>query len=654
MSTHILLVEDERIVARDISHRLERMGYSVTGVAASGEEALQKSAAAPPDVVLMDIMLQGDMDGVETCTRLKQRHDVPVIFLTAYADDQTLQRAKVTEPYGYLLKPYQERELRTAIEVAVYRHRTERKLKETQQWLSTLLRSIGDAVIATDAQGAVRLLNAQAEKLIGHPQIEVAGRDLQDVFRVMNAQTGEVALPTARALRGGRPVALPVDSVLVSRTRDIPVEGTISPIDGEQFAGFAVVFRDISEKQQADEMRRQHEEHRHANEKMASVGRLAGGLAHDFNNLLTVIMGNTSLVLSNLPASDPNHANLKDAEDAAVRAAELVRQLLLFSQQTALHLDVLDLNAETPPILEELHRARPELSIQFDGHPNLWSVRGDPLQLHQLILNLCQNAAEAMPRGGIIHIESDNVSIDEASVSVRPGNVRAGDHVRLRIRDTGPGIPADLEPFIFEPFFTTKQATANPGLGLALAYGIAERHRGWIECHGDVVPGARFDVYLPRYYLSGEIPVAAPELGRRQHAPAPHAPRRQTILVADDEPLIREFARNLLASLGYDALLAADGLEAIELFQRERDRIDLVILDLTMPRLSGCDVFWKLLEIDPAIHVLFASGYFAEDVPELEHQRVLGFISKPFRLDELANTLRAALEKIEGERQTAT
>lgn len=649
-SAHVLLVEDEGIVARDISNRLERMGYAVAGVASSGPEALEKTADTIPDVVLMDIKLQGEMDGIEASQSLRQRYDVPIIFLTAYADDQTLDRAKATAPFGYLLKPYQERELRSAIEVALYRHRLEQQLKETQHWLQTLLHAIGDAVLATDAVGNVCFLNGHAERLLGWTQAEAVGKDRADVFKVMNSHTGNLELPTAQALREGCAVSLPAGSVLITPEKDFPIEGTITPIDAEQFAGFAFVFRDISARLRHEELERQHDEQRHQNQKMAAIGRLAGGLAHDFNNLLTVILGNTSLVLSNLDQRDLNHRNLKDAESAAERAAELVRQLLVFSQQSSLHEQTIDLHALARTALARIKPTAANIDFRLDVEPQPWKLRGDPVQLQQAVISLCQNAAEAMRKGGSVHIEIGNISIGSERAAASAGRIKPGDYVRLRLRDTGHGVRAELRPYIFEPFFTTKDPTSGAGLGLALAYGIAERHGGWIECHGDVVPGARFDLYFPRYYQAADVEIAPVMPGG---PPLPYPRRRKTILVADDEPMVRDLVRNMLLGLDYDVLLAVDGLDAVEIFQRYRARIDLVILDLTMPRMSGCDAFWRLLELDPHIHVLFSSGYFAEDVPELEHGRVLGFLGKPFQRDEVALRVRTAFERIEGERLTS-
>ena len=187
-SAQILLVEDESIVAMDVQNRLKSMGYEVSAVASSGEEALRKAAETSPDLVLMDIVLKGNMDGIEASERLRKCLDIPIVFLTSYADDSTLRRAKVTEPFGYLLKPYEERELYTTIEVALYRHRMEQKLRETEQWLATTLQSIGDAVIATDAQACIRLMNPAAATLTGWKAAEAIGKDLTDVFNLNNEQ----------------------------------------------------------------------------------------------------------------------------------------------------------------------------------------------------------------------------------------------------------------------------------------------------------------------------------------------------------------------------------------------------------------------------------------------------------------------------------
>jgi CheY-like chemotaxis protein len=372
---------------------------------------------------------------------------------------------------------------------------------------------------------------------------------------------------------------------------------------------------------------------------MEAIGQLAGGVAHDFNNLLTAILGNLALVLNHLPASDPSRELLETSQQAALRAADLTRQLLGFSRRSVLRPQPLDVNhalAETAGLLRRT--IDPRIVLEVRPAPGLWTVHADPTQINQVLMNLCLNARDAMPQGGRLVLEADNVVITP-DAATRSLQARPGEFVRIRVTDTGQGILPEVQPHIFEPFFTTKGPTKGTGLGLAMVYGIVQQHEGWIEFASQVGQGTRFDVYLPRYHAPRAADPAAPP------ADAPRAPARghETILLVDDEAIIRNLGRTILQMYGYQVLLAEDGIEAIETYRRERDRIDLVILDLTMPRLSGADTLRQLRQLDPGVRVLLSSGYAAE--LNSEGGEILGIVNKPYRPEELADTVRRALDQ---------
>jgi two-component system cell cycle sensor histidine kinase/response regulator CckA len=502
-NAQILVVEDEPIVAKNIQRELSSMGYTVPAIAASGEEALEKAGQTHPDLVLMDISLKGPLDGVETSKRMQERFDIPIVYLTAYADDRTLQRAKRTGPFGYLLKPYEEKELQTTIEIALHKHKQEVARREMEQWLAATLRFIGDGVIVTDARGCVNILNLAAEKLTGWSQEESIGKELADVFPLVEARTRSPrAIPATRALREGGACNLEEDSLLVGKNgHETPVEGSIGPVyDGHgSFAGFAVVFRDITAPKPAKAALDQSAEQVRHIQEMEMMGRLAGGMTHDFNQLLTVILGNLSLVLNRLPQSDPNRDLLANAEKAALQAAEVLKQLLGFARQARVPLQSLNLN----PLIQEMMDTLcclvdPRIAIEFTPAPDLWTIRANPAQLKEVLLNLCLNARDAMPNGGQLLVRTDNVVVEEPTAGAQ-GQVRPGEFVCLRVADTGRGIPPEILSRIFGPFFTTKGPGKGTGLGLALVLAVVEQHEGWIACHSEVGQGTRFDIYLPRY-----------------------------------------------------------------------------------------------------------------------------------------------------------
>ena len=252
----ILVVEDENIVAKDLQQRLVALGYHIAGVASSGKEALQKAEETTPSLVLMDIRLKGAMDGVETAEELRRRFSIPVVYLTAYADNHTLQRAKVTEPFGYILKPFEERELHTCIEVALYKYDMERKLRESEQWLSTTLRCIGDGVMATDSSGRVKFLNPVAERLTGWKQADAIERDLSEVFHLLTHDE-LLHIPVQQIIREGKAGERPTEAILLSKdTSGTSIECRAAPIRGDgddTAAGVVLVFRDTTERKQAED-----------------------------------------------------------------------------------------------------------------------------------------------------------------------------------------------------------------------------------------------------------------------------------------------------------------------------------------------------------------------------------------------------------------
>jgi PAS domain S-box-containing protein len=255
----ILVVEDESIVAMDIKHRAEGLGYSVTGITPSGEGAIQKASETLPDLVLMDIVLKGDMDGVEAAQKIRDTLDIPVVYLTAYSDEKTLKRAKVTEPFGYIIKPFEDRELHSAVEVALYKHKMESKLKESEKWLSTTLESIGDAVIATDENGKVKFMNPVAMKITGWGERDALGKNLKEVFNITKEGSGApIDDPVNNVILNNKILELEEPTVLITKDgKKLPIDDSSAPIRDKtgKIIGVALVFRDITERRKAEKER---------------------------------------------------------------------------------------------------------------------------------------------------------------------------------------------------------------------------------------------------------------------------------------------------------------------------------------------------------------------------------------------------------------
>jgi PAS domain S-box-containing protein len=634
-SAKILIVEDEGIVAKDIQNRLTRQGYTVVGTTETGEDAVRMAGHLQPDLVLMDIRLKGAMDGVTAAEQIRDRCLLPVIYLTAYADDATLARARLTEPYGYILKPFEERELRTVIEMALFKHRAERRLRESERRFATTLHSIGEAVIATDSQGRVTFLNPVAEKLTGWSLAEAVGLALEDVFRLLNVQTRGVEDPTTRLLQTGASVNPARHTVLVARDgREVPIDDCAAPIHDEQgrCTGTVLVFRDISASLQMEEQLRQYQ-------RMEAIGQLAGGVAHDFNNLLTVINGCSNLILAAMEPDHAWHRLVTEISQAGERAAGLTRQLLAFSRKQVLQPKVLDLNqivAGMGPMLARLIGEHIEIRTELAPAPGL--VWADPGQLEQVILNLAVNARDAMPNGGQLLFSTANVVLDEEQVLALP-DLQPGPHERLTVTDTGCGMSPAVRKRAFEPFFTTKEEGRGTGLGLSTVYGIVKQSGGHIAVTSVVGRGTTFTVFLPSVRT-------APSPDPAQALPAEMPRGTETILLVEDDEAVRTLARTILQMSGYTVLEARHGAEALARLAQYTGPLHLLATDVVMPQMSGRDLVNRLINQRPGLKVLFLSGY--SDTTLIQKDLAGGsqdYLPKPYTPSALTRKIRELLDR---------
>jgi PAS domain S-box-containing protein len=509
------------------------------------------------------------------------------------------------------------------------RRRAEEAAHSSEERFGAVVEQIADGVALVRDDGTIVYVSRTAAAALGYAPEELAGQTFFGLIHPDDhARCGDLGV---RLLE--RP-GLPITAEVRCRHKDESwrlIEGTAkNRIDDPAVRAVVVTFRDVTERRAMEGKLRQ-------SQKMDAVGQLAGGIAHDFNNLLTAVLGNLSLLVSGLPGSDPNREFAAAAERAAQRAATLTGQLLGFARQTVLRPRSLSLNTTADEVLAMLRRTiDPRICLEAHRAADLGTVEADPGQMSQVLLNLCLNARDAMPEGGRLTIETANVMVEEGRERQQLG-ARPGPFVRLRVSDTGCGIPAEVRERIFEPFFTTKGPGKGTGLGLAMVFGIVQQHRGWVECASEVGRGTCFDVYLPRVPAAAEAPAAAP---------APPAAGRETVLLVDDEEMIRKLGGAILRRYGYEVLLAEDGQRAVEVYRDQHARIDLVILDLTMPRLSGRDAFRRLLEVNPAVRVLFASGYSAEQLTDADQRKALGFVNKPYRPEELARVVRTVLDRV--------
>lgn len=508
-------------------------------------------------------------------------------------------------------------------------------IREQSEQMRVTLESIGDAVIAADDDGRVRFLNPVAESLTGWRDAEARGRPLDEVLRLIDEETREpVECPGTAALRSGSVVILARRTLLISRDGvECPIADSAAPIRDRagRVSGVVLVFRDVTESKLLEERYRQ-------SQKMEAVGQLAGGVAHDFNNLLTVILGCCECLENDGAISGESRTWAGEIHKAADRAAGLTRQLLAFSRQQILKPRLLDLNEVIADAGKMIARLIGEdVVVKSTLEPKLRHVRVDAGQMHQVLLNLAVNARDAMPNGGLLSIETANIDLDESYALTNP-DVRPGRYVVMNVSDTGVGMDLKTQARIFEPFFTTKDVDKGTGLGLSTVFGIIKQSGGHITVYSEPNEGTTFRVYLPAVTAEG-----APS---RDDGPRPIVARgSETVLVVEDEDMVRRLACHALRAHGYTVLEARNGIEALVVFERRPD-IHLVVSDVVMPEMGGRQLNEQLQKIKPDQKVLFMSGHTSDAV--LRHgvsESKSNFIQKPFSPTQLAKTVREILDR---------
>ena len=502
------------------------------------------------------------------------------------------------------------------------RRNAERRLRQQREWLRVTLSSIEDAVIAADLAGVVTFMNSAAEAMTGWTFQLATGKPLDDVFRIVDKKSVEDHSKTLS------------DVILLSRdgtTRQIELSAAPIRDDANLTTGSVLVFRDVTERKLLQEQFRQAQ-------KMEGIGRLAGGVAHDFNNLLTVILGYCEFAFTKAVGNHSLRDDLNQVKQAGERATTLVSQLLAFSRKQVLQPRVLDLNQVVGSSERMLQRLIGEdVDLVSNTRSGLRHVLADPGQIEQIILNLAVNARDAMPQGGRLTIETANVELDENYARTH-AEVVPGRYVLLAASDTGHGMDADTQARIFEPFFTTKEPGKGTGLGLSTVFGIVKQSGGHIWFYSEPGQGATFKIYLP--VVDEDVTSAGEEIevGSSLNGSV-------TILLVEDDEMVREFARAALRSYGYTVLAAADAAEALEFSREHIGLISLIVTDLVMPGITGRKLSEQLTSLRPEMKVLYVSGY--PDNAIVRHGLLdpeTAFLQKPFTPDALARKVREVLD----------
>jgi PAS domain S-box-containing protein len=625
LKKQILVVEDEGLIADDIQRRLERLGYAVPAIASSGEEALRFARSIPVDLVLMDVRLQGELDGIAAAQALKDELRIPVVYLTAHADADTLSRATATEPLGYILKPVGDPNLRSTVQIALYKQEMEQRLRTSEAWLSTTLRSVGEGIVTTNESGAVVFVNAEAERLTGWTGAEATGRPLMDVLQLNDESSGRPAASPIFDLHPGERRSYCVVSKTGTGT---PVEVSCSENRSEEARlGSILVVRDIR-------VQREMEGRLIQSQRMEAIVNMAGGLAHDFNNLLMVILGYAEELATGLANSEDREL-ANEIKRAATLAGSISRQLLTLSRRDASSAEVLDIDAvisEIEPLIARSLGVGRTLTLELAASAGL--VRGDRNRLKQVFLNLALNARDAMPRGGEVRLSSSLVAIDAQNPPWR--DCRPGRYVQIRVTDSGQGMDAATLARIFEPFFTTKKSSAGTGLGLAVVHAIITQSAGYIRASSEMGKGTSFEILLPLAEQPRKLGKSSP--GAVVDASAP------TVLLVDDEEAVRRLMRGCLKREGYQLLEARDAEEAERIARACLGPIHVLVTDIRMPGMSGIELAERLKPLRPAMKTLFVSGC-GQDELGMAGVGPAELLAKPFEVPELAWRVRTLLQR---------
>ena len=503
------------------------------------------------------------------------------------------------------------------------RKRAEAALAESESRFRTVFEHAGLGIALVSKDGRPLEVNRAVEQLLGRDAAELASIPFAEFT---HPEDVEADVGLYRRLREGA-----IDRYELEK-RFLHANGTVrwgrltctavrGP--GGEFSHAVALVKDVTERKALEEQLL------HA-QKLDAVGRLAGGVAHDFNNLLTALGGHAEFLLAGLEPDDLRRHEADEIRRIGERAADLTRHLLAFSRRQMLQPRVLDL-AELVAELEKMLRRLigEHIELRSVTEPGLWPVEADPGQLEQVVVNLIVNARDAMPTGGALTIELANAEITETADGAVPGR-----YVRVVVADTGEGLDPDAREHLFEPFFTTKDLGKGTGLGLATTYGIVEQSGGFIRVESEPGRGARFEIYLPAAESTRESPgPAAAEVGGGC----------ETVMLVEDEQVVREVVRQMLERQGYAVLVAGDGAEALALAERHEGVIDVLATDVVLPRMSGRELADRLLPLRPGLRVLFMSGYTEDPAAWEGLEERKAFLQKPFTASDLDASLRGLL-----------
>ena len=623
-NSKIMVVEDELIVATNIENQLRKIGYEVIPAVDSGEEAILRAQDAKPDLVLMDIKLSGKMDGIEAAQYLYEQLNIPVVYLTAYLDNETLQRAKITSPYGYILKPFEINKLYTTLEIALHKNEMEKMLKESERRFRTLADYSPVGIFQTDINGNCVYMNQRWYEITGLSSTGIRGDSWKNVIHEEDR---------ASVLETWDKMTRSDDKFAMEYRFQTPegkinwVFGHAGPLkneDGEN-TGYIGTITDITASKKLERKLQ-------TAEKLESIGILAGGIAHDFNNLLSIIVGNISMLKEDINITLHQSSMLNNMEKAAFQAADLAQKLITFAKGVWLHRDKIIFSHFIKEVIQD---SFPNQEVFFDIQlpPDLLPIDGDSHQLKQVFNNLLLNALEAIDNSPHIMIIAKSI---ESPPEYTP--LKKGRYVKISIIDQGVGIAQENLGKVFDPYFSTKPRGTDKGMGLGLTicYSIIQKHEGHIHISSKPGEGTTVQVYLPVF----QEEKTTGENDEPLHPPAPAL----NVLIMDDEPAVLSVIQKLIERMGYNGETFDEGQQTLDAYQKAWQSghpFDVVILDLINKKgMGGKETLKKILQLNPKARVITICGF--SDGTDRDDLLVEGFsdvLLKPFKLKDLKNVL---------------
>jgi len=625
----ILVVQAEAVVAVDLEWQLHKFGYRCVGTGRTGAEAINLSRELRPDLVLMDADLPGTVTGIDAAVTISEKLGIPVVLITSFLEEIMEAGQEAFFPFGYIVKPFESRELKMVVDSALHRRELEEKLQFSEDRYRSIFEEDLSGIVLCDGEGRITLCNAAFARMF---QFETP-KDVQgtSVNRLFEKKEGWDVLLGELRLKGR--IGLTEWEMFTLRGIPLLILGTFRARFNEEGEVREIVgyLHDTTEKKQLERMLIQAQ-------KMDAVGRLSGGIAHDFNNILTIISGYTAFLRERENGGADLDPDLKGIEGAVEKAAGLTRQLLTFSRRDEIKPSLVSLNQLVEDMEKMLYRLIGEqVVMRVNTRAAKSEILADPGKIEQVLLNLVVNARDAMPGGGRITMETGNRRIKAPQATVM-GQIEPGEYVVLSLSDTGTGIPPEIQNKIFEPFYTTKPASQGTGLGLSSVYGILKQTDAHIQIQSSPGAGTTFFVFFPLPEVPAPLETATKIDGEAVRG------RGEKILLVEDDEQVRMVVSSQLSRAGYQVLTAGNAGEALLIW--EEGAVDLILTDFVMPHFGGEQLLLRLKKEQPDLKAVMISGHpdklMEAPVPGMEEVPLL---SKPLDLSLLTATIRRVLDK---------